>query len=95
MNRITTDKECVEKMLNALPFADNNAGLKETAILIRKLFEEKELLKESIAPFAALLDSNGVGEDEDDDEPYVVNCIITAGDMRRAYKLYNSQKGHK
>lgn len=86
---IRTDRECVEKMLNALPFADNNAGLKETAILIRKLFEEKELLKESLAPFAAFFEHNGV--DGDDKEPYIIHdATLTVGDMRRAHKLYNS-----
>ena len=34
---INTSDECVATMLHALPFADNDAGLKETAELIRKL----------------------------------------------------------
>lgn len=38
--KITTDRECVEKFIAALPFADEKAGLKETADLIRMLYSE-------------------------------------------------------
>ena len=40
---ISTKKECVDMMLRALPFADNEAGLYETATLISMLFAEKDL----------------------------------------------------
>lgn len=38
--QIDTSDECVNKMLHALPFADNEAGLDETAQLIRRLKAE-------------------------------------------------------
>ncbi len=45
---IDTSNECVEKILNALPFADNDAGLDETAVLIRKLHSENNILKTAV-----------------------------------------------
>jgi hypothetical protein len=46
--KIDTSDECVAKMLHALPFADNNAGLDETAELIRLLHAENKALKDEI-----------------------------------------------
>ena len=37
--KVTTDQDCVNKMLRALPFADSDAGLDETAQLIRLLVD--------------------------------------------------------
>lgn len=46
---VTTDQACIDKMLHALPFAETNAGLDETATLIRMLVAERDKLRELLA----------------------------------------------
>jgi len=46
--KIDTSDECIKKMLGALPFADINAGLDETAELIVLLWTENKALKAEI-----------------------------------------------
>ena len=49
---VTTDQACIDKMLKALPFADNDAGLDETAVLIRKIAHERDHMKAAIVRIA-------------------------------------------
>jgi len=51
---VTTDQACVDKMLRALPFADNDAGLDETADLICKLVHERDHMKRALEPFSLM-----------------------------------------
>ncbi len=44
---IDTSKECVQKILIALPFANADAGLRETGELIKMLFDELEQCRNS------------------------------------------------
>lgn len=51
--QITTDKDCIQNMLRALPFADNDAGLAETGELIRMLHVERDALQARVAELKA------------------------------------------
>ena len=51
---VTTDQACIDKMLRALPFANNDAGLDETAQLIRLLVNERNHMKRALEPFGKM-----------------------------------------
>jgi hypothetical protein len=76
-------------MLDALPFADNNAGLAETATLIRLLCKERDRLRKALAWYEELTSSmtrysSSKPPKLDAMEAVIVEMSLDAGSRARA-----------
>jgi len=60
---ITTDKECIDKILRALPFMTVDTGYNETKELIMKLHAEHKVMKNSLRYIASMSESDEIDED--------------------------------